>query len=82
MELPGRYTPAHLNPNSLRTINDQYSNTWIDTEWSVILMAKSGIDESACPAQAWYDFISDQSWFSFWFNLVRWERPDQVEIYP
>lgn len=79
---PWRYTPAHLNPNSTYDSTEQYSNTWIDANWIVKLLAKSWLDESSCPSDSHYTEISPQSWFSFWIERIKWLRPDQVEIYP
>jgi len=76
---PGRYTPANLNPDSWHAI--PYSNTGIDANGQIVLLAMSGLNESACPADSHYSHIAEQSWFSFWFNMIRWLRPDQIEIY-
>jgi len=76
---PGRYTDASLNPNNLHDI--PYSNTGIDANGIVTLLARTGLDESWCDNVSGYGFIAEQSWFSFGFNLVRSARPQQIVIY-
>jgi len=77
---PGRYTPANLNTHNNHSI--PYSNTGIDANGVVRLLAKTGLDESGCDTASGYNYISEQSGFSFGFNLVRSARPQQIEIYP
>lgn len=77
---PGRYTDASLNPHNQHSI--PYSNVGIDANGVVRLLAKAGLDESGCDTTSGYNYISEQSGFSFGFNLVRSARPQQIEIYP